>query len=82
MPEARDGSKFSLETEFGGNAGVYYPVPVHRLPALREYFVGPDLEETERASREVLSLPIPPGLSHRNMDRITDGSNTLARAGS
>lgn len=40
-------------------AGVYYPVPVHRLPAFAQEC---DLPHTERAAAEVLSIPVRPDL--------------------
>lgn len=48
--------------------GVYYPTPIHRQPALK----GPRrrLPETDRASREVLALPMFPRLSDDALDSI------------
>ncbi|MCS6802825.1 MAG: DegT/DnrJ/EryC1/StrS family aminotransferase [Chloroflexota bacterium] len=44
--------------------GVHYPVPVHLQPAYRGRLPGADqLPETERAAREVLSLPMYPELT-------------------
>lgn len=59
----------------GIDAAVYYPVPVHRLPA---YGLGVVLPETERASREALSLPIRPGLSDADVDRVVEAVNEIA----
>jgi dTDP-4-amino-4,6-dideoxygalactose transaminase len=43
--------------------GVHYPVPVHLQPAYRGRIAGADyLPETERAAREVVSLPMYPEL--------------------
>jgi perosamine synthetase len=56
----------------GVDAAVYYPVPTHRLPA---YDLALDLPETERASREVLSLPIRPGLSDDDVERVVTAVN-------
>jgi perosamine synthetase len=47
-------------SEAGVGSGVYYPVPVHRLPA---YDLRLDLPETERATAEVLSIPVRPDLT-------------------
>ncbi len=48
----------------GVGALVHYPVPVHQQPAYRGRLRGGDrLPETERAAREVLSLPLYPELS-------------------
>jgi perosamine synthetase len=43
----------------GVGSGVYYPVPTHRLPS---FDLALELPETERAAREVLSLPVHPAL--------------------
>ena len=48
-------------------SGVYYPVPVHRLPAFN---VKADLPETDRAATEVLSVPVGPHLSRSDLDRV------------
>ena len=50
---------------------VYYPIPVHLQPAFEYlcYKVG-DLAEAERATREVLDLPIYPELERETQDRV------------
>lgn len=60
----RDGLVARLN-ERGVAARVYYRRPIHREPlfAGRAEYRALDLPETERASREVLSLPIHPGLT-------------------
>ena len=52
---------------------VYYPLPLHLQPALKDlgYREG-DFPESERASREVLALPIYPELRHDEQDRVVD----------
>jgi dTDP-4-amino-4,6-dideoxygalactose transaminase len=62
-------------------SGVYYPIPNHRLPSLAPYAPGLDLPETERAAREVVSLPVHPSLSEADLERIVTAVNTLAKAG-
>jgi len=51
----------------GVDTAIYYPTPIHRQPAY-------DLSETypvaEAASREVLSIPVHPGLSADDVERI------------
>jgi perosamine synthetase len=59
-------------TRHGVESGVYYPVPVHRLPA---YDVKADLPETERAAREVLSLPVGPHLTEQDLDAVVHAVN-------
>lgn len=67
--------------EAGVGSGVYYPTPIHRL---RPY-LGPDgapgpwhLPETDRAAAEVLSIPVYPGLTSTELDRIVSAVNDLA----
>ena len=52
----------ALRDEHGVGTGVYYPIPNHRLPS---FGLALDLPETERAAREVLSLPVHPSLTQR-----------------
>jgi perosamine synthetase len=51
----------------GVEARVFYPTPIHRLPA---YDLDLDLPETDRAAREVMSLPIRPTLSAADVDHV------------
>lgn len=59
-------------------SGVYYPIPVHRLPSFGFHL---DLPETERAAAEVLSLPVHPGLSDDDLYRVVETVNEVAKAG-
>jgi dTDP-4-amino-4,6-dideoxygalactose transaminase len=63
----------------GVGSGVYYPIPNHRLPS---FGLTLDLPETERAAREVLSLPVHPALSDADLQRVVEAVNTVAKAGS
>lgn len=50
---------------------IHYPVPVHLQPAYHCRLRGSDqLPETERAAREVLSLPIYPELTQIELDQV------------
>lgn len=49
---------------------IYYPTPLHRLPAYRHASGERALPNSERASREVLSLPMHPYLDNQDQDRI------------
>jgi dTDP-4-amino-4,6-dideoxygalactose transaminase len=51
----------------GVRTGVYYPTPIHRLPA---YALELDLPATEQAAAEVLSLPVHPALSQAQLDHV------------
>ena len=81
VPEDRDGFVKALKEEHKVGAGVYYPIPNHRLPSLAPYAPGLDLPETERAAREVVSLPVHPSLSQADLERIVAAVNTVAGAG-
>ena len=62
----------------GIGALVHYPVPVHLQPAYRGRLRGSnDLPETERAAREVLSLPIYPELTKEEVQQVI---RTLTRS--
>ena len=58
----------------GVGSGVYYPTPIHRLASF-----GRDVElpETERAAREVLSLPVQPSLTGEEIDLVVAAVNAL-----
>jgi dTDP-4-amino-4,6-dideoxygalactose transaminase len=62
----------------GVGTGVYYPVPNHRLPAYNQEL---DLPETDRAAREVLSLPVYPSLTEAELVQIVESVNAVASAG-
>jgi dTDP-4-amino-4,6-dideoxygalactose transaminase len=81
VAEDRDGFVAALKSEHNVGSGVYYPIPNHRLPSLAPYAPGLDLPETERAAREVVSLPVHPSLSRSDLERIVAAVNAVARAG-
>lgn len=54
---------------------IHYPVPVHQQPAYRESLrCAPSMENTERAVKEIISLPIYPELTH---DMVTHIANAI-----
>lgn len=74
-----DRDRFATELhDLGVGSGVYYPTPVHRLPS---FGLDLDLPETERAAREVLSLPVHPALSADDLTRVVEAANSLASVG-
>lgn len=81
VPHDRDGFAKALREEHGIGSGVYYPIPNHRLPSLVKFAPGLDLPETERAAREVVSLPVHPSLSPKDLSRIVKAVNKVAKAG-
>jgi dTDP-4-amino-4,6-dideoxygalactose transaminase len=65
-------------TKAGVGNGVYYPTPIHRLPSFGQTL---DLPNTETAAAQVLSLPVYPGLTGRQLETIVSAVNATARAG-
>ncbi len=51
-------------------AEAYYVNPVHQMPFYRENFKSAKLPETDKASQQVFSLPIHPGVSEEQVDFI------------
>lgn len=75
-----DRDAFAAElTKRGVGSGVYYPTPIHRLPSFAQTL---DLPTTEQAASQVLSLPVYPSLSSRELQTIVDAVNAVAKAGS
>ena len=73
----RDAFAEQLARHGVGN-GVYYPTPIHRLPSFR---LELDLPNTERAATQVLSLPVYPSLTKRQLETIVEAVNGVAKAG-
>jgi dTDP-4-amino-4,6-dideoxygalactose transaminase len=59
--------------EHGVGASVHYPVPVHLTPAMAEFGDGRgSLPVSERAAGEILSLPLYPGITVQQQERVAD----------
>jgi dTDP-4-amino-4,6-dideoxygalactose transaminase len=64
--------------EKGIGTGVYYPVPVHRQrPYVQQGYYEETFPKAERATAEVLSLPVHPGLSRADLGTIVAAVNEL-----
>ncbi|HXM57663.1 MAG TPA: DegT/DnrJ/EryC1/StrS family aminotransferase [Candidatus Dormibacteraeota bacterium] len=72
----RDEAVRRLE-EAGIGCGIFYPQGLHQLPHVRDMAGDHEMPVTERAAREVLSLPVHPGLTESDLDRIVDAVNRL-----
>ncbi|MEV5608300.1 DegT/DnrJ/EryC1/StrS family aminotransferase [Streptomyces sp. NPDC052225] len=70
----RDAFRRELEVRGVGSA-VYYPTPIHRLTP---YETGDRLPETDRAAAEVLSLPVHPTLTDREIERVAEAVDSVA----
>jgi perosamine synthetase len=70
---------FIKELEATGiGASVYYPTPVHKL---LPYSSSEQLPVTELLCREVVSIPVHPALSRKDLKRIADGINRITENG-
>ena len=56
----------------GVATAVHYPVPLHLQPAFRDGGLHPDLPEAERACREIVSLPLWPGMADGDVLRAAE----------
>ena len=61
-------------TELGIGNSVYYPTQVHKLPSFDSDVV---LTHTQDATNQVLSLPVHPSLTKRDLKRIAEGVNKV-----
>ena len=64
-------------TELGIGNSVYYPTQVHKLPS---FDLNLELKHTEDATMQVLSLPIHPSLSKKDLNRIADAVNRVGES--
>ncbi len=62
--------------EQGIGARVYYPAPIHHQPVFEQY-KELDLPETQKATTQVLSLPVHPMLTDEERQYIVDKVNKL-----
>jgi dTDP-4-amino-4,6-dideoxygalactose transaminase len=72
------------ELRAGGiGADVYYPVPVHRQEYIMERGLHADLPVTDAAAATTLALPMFPGISDDEQDRVVEAFRAaVARHGS
>jgi dTDP-4-amino-4,6-dideoxygalactose transaminase len=73
IKDSRNDFSVALQNLGIGNS-VYYPTQVHKLPSFDLDLI---LRETELATNEVLSLPVHPSLTKRQLTRICDSFNKL-----
>jgi perosamine synthetase len=58
--------------EKGVSTIIYYPTPIHLQPVYKNLGYTDVLPVTETAARQVISLPVHPGLSDADLKTITD----------
>jgi perosamine synthetase len=74
----RDGVQKKLR-ELGIGTAVHYPIPVHEQPLYKGLGFGAvSLPNSELAAKQVLSLPVHPGLSDSDIERIVDSVRQAA----
>ncbi|AFV22917.1 aspartate aminotransferase [Methanolobus psychrophilus R15] len=54
----------------GIGTGIHYPIPIHRQPYYQELGYTDSMPLSEKASREVLSLPVHPQLTDSDINHI------------
>ncbi|MBE0657322.1 MAG: DegT/DnrJ/EryC1/StrS family aminotransferase [Bryobacteraceae bacterium] len=65
----------------GIGTGIHYPIPLHLQDAYREFgYAEGDFPVTERVAREIVSLPMFPGLTAEQQERVAAGVKTFAAA--
>ena len=74
----REGVRAEL-AERGIQTGVHYPVPCHLQPPLRRFAERP-LPVAERAAGEIVSLPMFPHMTDRQVDYVCESLAAVLRA--
>jgi dTDP-4-amino-4,6-dideoxygalactose transaminase len=69
--DRRDEVQAALKAD-GVPTAVYYPEPLHRMPAFEAFAAGAEFPEAERLSGRVLSLPIHPYLTDAQAHYVCD----------
>jgi dTDP-4-amino-4,6-dideoxygalactose transaminase len=63
----------------GVDSGIYYPLPLHRQPALAELVdAGRTYPVTDRLTDEVLSIPVHPSLTDEEVTSVIEAVNATA----
>jgi len=79
----RVADRFELQrnlSDAGIGTGIHYPVPLHLQKAYQGLGYNPgDFPAAEQASREILSLPMYPGLTRAQVSRVAHEVLTFAR---
>jgi dTDP-4-amino-4,6-dideoxygalactose transaminase len=77
--DRRDAVLRELSAE-GVGAGVHYPTPVHLTPSMAGFGRGPgSCPVAERAAAEVLSLPMFPGITGHQQERVVQALASAVR---
>lgn len=64
--------------EMGIQTGIHYPIPCHLQPAFHNLgYAAGDFPHAETLSQEVLSLPMYPGLTEKQIQQVVDAIRVL-----
>jgi dTDP-4-amino-4,6-dideoxygalactose transaminase len=74
----RDRVLAELEAK-GIGAGIHYPKPIHQLPAFADLCRSAGLTNSERFADEIISLPIFPGITEPQQERVIDALRKALR---
>ena len=74
---SRDDLAASLKQK-GIMTGIHYPIPIHKQPLYQDLGYDVHLPVSERAAREVLSLPVHPGLDGKDLTYIVESLKDAA----
>ena len=77
ITENKRNSIINIMHDKGIGAEAYYPTPVHQMPYYKQTFGNFNLPETEKAAKQVLSLPIHPGVTEEQIDFIAQTLLTI-----
>jgi len=77
FPTGRDKLAEILK-EAGIGTGIHYPVPVHKQPMYKKLGYKDNLPVAEKVAKQVLSLPIHPSLTTKDLNYI---ANTIKEVG-
>lgn len=69
--------KYLSEVKIGTK--IFYPIPLHKQPLYENLFPGLSMPEAEKASKEVLSLPVHPGLTEDDLKYIEEAFYKFSR---
>lgn len=58
--------------EMGVPTAIYYATPLHQMAAFQKYAANVELIETQKVSKEILSLPMHPYLTNVQLEYICD----------
>lgn len=65
-------------TESGIGTGIHYPIPIYQQKLYKDLNFSANCPEAEKAAKEVLSIPVHPGLSVEDVEKIV---SVLSEAG-